>query len=579
MNDNRGFQWLSLGGVGEIGKNCFVVDVQGKLIVVDCGMAFPDVRTFGVDVVIPDFSYLVKNQHRIKGIFLTHGHEDHIGGVPFLVQDLERIPPIYGSKFTLGLLRPKLAEFGLGDTPLTEFKVGDDFDIAGVPIQTVRVTHSVPDACCVAIHTPAGIYLHSGDLKIDPTPVDGKLTDFDKLERIGEQGVVLLSMDVTNIERTGVSGSETSVREPITRYVAQHDGRVFITTFASNIHRIQQAIDVAVDLKRKVLILGRTMVDNVEMSLDFGYLKVPPNVLVNPAEAERVKPERLMVLLTGSQGEPLSAMTRLAGGDHRFVSVQENDLFIFSASPIPGNETAIFSVIDDLFRQGAEVIYGLNTGAHVSGHGYQDEIREFVQLLSPRYIIPNHGQYRHQMRFKKLAKLWGFEEEDIAIVQLGERWQATRDALEKVDEVKAGEVYIAGDGTADLSRRVINERLALAQDGMLVFSVVLNEDGSEIIGEPELLSKGFLHEPQFPELYSEIQQAVAEAVRRNRQRTPEFALQLRNNVQNAIQRVIFQKTRFNPLVLGIVHYSAAAQLASAKAKAAQSKQPDRHGKN
>lgn len=554
MNDNRGFSWLSLGGVGEIGKNCFVLDIQGKLLVIDVGMAFPDVRAFGVDVVVPDFSYLVKHQHRIKGIVLTHGHEDHIGGVSYLLQDLEKAPPIYGSKFTLGLLQPKLAEFGLGDTPLTTFKVGDDFDIAGIKIQTIRVTHSVPDACSVAVHTPAGIYLHSGDVKLDPTPVDGKLTDVAKLRAIGERGVTLMSMDVTNIERTGRSGSETSVREPIRQYVAQHEGRVFITTFASNIHRIQQAIDVAVDQKRKVLVLGRTMVDNVELSQNNGYLKVPPHVLVNPAEAERVKPGRLLVLLTGSQGEPLSAMTRLASGDHRFVSVREDDLFIFSASPIPGNETAIFSVIDDLFRAGAEVIYGLNTGAHVSGHAYQDEIREFIQMVRPRFVIPNHGQYRHQMRFKKLAKQWGIAESDIAIVQIGERWQATPDSLEKLDEVKAGEVFIAGDGGADLSRRTINERLALAQDGMLVFSVVLDENGGEVIAGPDLISKGFIPEQQDAALYVELRQAVAEAVKRNRQRSPEFSLQLRNNVQNAIQKVIFQKTRFNPLVLGIVHY-------------------------
>jgi len=559
MNDNRGFSWLSLGGVGEIGKNCFVLDIQGKLLVIDVGMAFPDVRAFGVDVVVPDFSYLVKNQHRIKGILLTHGHEDHIGGMAFLLQDLEKAPPIYGSKFTLGLLRPKLAEFGLGDTPLTTFKVGDDFEVAGIKIQTIRVTHSVPDACSFAVHTPAGVYLHSGDLKLDPTPVDGKLTDTAKLRAIGDKGVTLMSMDVTNIERTGVSGSETSVREPIRQYVAQHEGRVFITTFASNIHRIQQAIDIAVDQKRKVLVLGRTMVDNVELSQDNGYLKVPPHVLVNPTEAERVKPERLLVLLTGSQGEPLSAMTRLASGDHRFVTVRDEDLFIFSASPIPGNETAIFSVIDDLFRAGAEVIYGLNTGAHVSGHAYQEEIRDFVQMVRPRFVIPNHGQYRHQMRFKKLAKQWGFHESDIAIAQLGERWQATPDSLAKVDEVKAGEVFIAGDGSADLSRRTINERLALAQDGMLVFSVVLDEASGELVAGPDLISKGFIPEQQDAELYVELRQAVAEAVKRNRQRTPEFSLQLRNNMQNALQRVIFQKTRFNPLVLGIVHYTTGVE--------------------
>jgi ribonuclease J len=561
MANQTEFSWLSLGGIGEIGKNCYVIEVEGKLLIIDCGMSFPDIRDFGVDVVIPDFSYLVKNQHRIAGIVLTHGHEDHIGSIPFLLQDLRKPPPIYGSKFTLGLLRGKLAEFGLSETPLTEFKPGDDFSVDGIDVQTLRVTHSIPDASSIAVHTPIGIYLHSGDVKIDPTPVDGKTTDFDKLAAIGDQGVTVMSIDTTNIERAGQSGSETSVRAALRENIRQHDGRVFVTSFASNIHRIQQVIDIAIEVGRKVLVLGRTMVDNVAMSQDLGYLKVPPNVLLHPKDIEHTKPNRLLVMLTGSQGEPLAAVSKLANGEHRFISVTPDDLFIFSASPIPGNETAIYSVIDDLFRQGAEVIYGLNTGCHVSGHGNQEEIREYVQIARPKFAIPTHGEFRMQMGFKKIAPQWGIDEGNVPIIELGERWGFSRDNYTQLEHVKAGAIYIAGDGGTDVTRRMINERLALAQDGVLVFSVVLSNDGGDILSGPHLQSKGFVPQNQAPELYAEIKAEIAEAILRNRQRGPSHQLQLRNNVQSAIQRVIFQKTRINPTVLGMVSYpDGAAQM-------------------
>ncbi len=554
MNQQDSLRWMSIGGVGEIGKNCYALDIEGKMLLIDVGMSFPDAHSFGIDIVIPDFTHIVKNQHKLKGIVLTHGHEDHIGALTYLLQDLKTPPPVYGSRFTLALLRRKLQEFAIANVRLIEFTPGDDFEISGIQVATIRVTHSIPETCSVAVKTAQGWYLHSGDFKFDPTPVDGKLTDFAKLERIGREGVCALSIDVTNIEQPGHSASETSIFENLDNYVAEHDGRILITTFASNIHRLQQAIDVAVRQKRKVLVVGRTMVDNVAVCQDMGYLKVPPNTLLNPNELERMKPNNVMVLLTGSQGEAMAAMARIANQEHRFIHVMENDLFIFSARPIPGNEIAIFSVIDDLFRQGAEVIYGTTTGVHVSGHGYQDEIRRYVDLADATYLLPTHGYFRHQMRFKKLAMHWGYDEENIIISELGKIYKIQPGQWELEGSFKAGEVYIAGEG-ADVSRRVLNERLALAQAGMLLFNVVLSADGSEVISKPELMGRGFLQPSQAPDLFERIEEAIVNSVHRNKMRAPEYRLQLTNNIQNVIQKIIFQQTRINPVVIGMVAYA------------------------
>ena len=558
MAQKDSLRWMSIGGVGEIGKNCYGLEIHGKMLLIDVGMSFPDAHSFGIDVVIPDFTHIVKNQHKLKGIILTHGHEDHIGSLTYLLQDLKKPPPIYASRFTLALLRRKLAEHSIGNVELHEFTPGDDFVVSGIQIATIRVTHSIPETCSVAVKTPDGWYLHSGDFKFDPSPVDGKLTDFAKLERIGREGVTALSIDVTNIEQPGHSGSETSIFENLDAYVAGHDGRVLVTTFASNIHRLQQCIDVAVRQKRRVLVVGRTMVDNVAVCQDLGYLKVPPNTLIHPSELEKLNSNRMMVLLTGSQGETMAAMARIANSEHRFIHVLENDLFIFSARPIPGNEIAIFAVIDDLFRQGAEVIYGTGTGVHVSGHGYQDEIRRYVDMANPDYLLPTHGYFRHQMRFKKLAMHWGYDEENIIISEIGKIYAIHPGQWELESTFKAGEVYIAGEG-ADVSRRILNERLALAEDGLLMFSVVLSSDGSEIISKPEMMGRGFIQPTSAPDLFERIEEAIVNSIRRNKMRTPEYRLQLTNNVQNVIQKIIFQHTRINPVVIGMVAYAETAE--------------------
>jgi ribonuclease J len=509
----------------------------------------------GIDIVIPDFTWLVQNQSRIACILLTHAHEDHIGAVPYLLQDLRSSPPVYGSRFTLALLRKKLAEFRLSEVAdLQEFKLGSSFEVAGTKIETARVTHTVPDSCSVALMTAHGWYVHSGDFKLDHTPVDGKFTDANKLKEWGASGVIALGLDVTNVEQPGYGASEADVHGPLEQHVADHNGRVFVTTFASNIHRLQQVIDIANHQGRKLLVLGRSMVDNVNMSLDLGYLKVPANLLVTPQEAETVPAERLLIVLTGSQGEAMAAMARIANREHRFISVMDNDLFIFSARAIPGNEIAIFGIIDDLFRQGAEVIYGIEAGVHASGHAYQDEIREYINMLQPRFVLPVHGYFRHQMRFKKLSRFMNLVESDIPIASIGQRFEISEHQVTLLDSVKSGEIYI-GDGETDISRKVINERLSLAQDGVLAFSVMLSESGDKLLGDVQLSARGFVVERDNAELMTTIKNEIAEAIMRNRMRGAEHSLQLKNNVQNAIQKVIFQRTKLNPVVLGMISYA------------------------
>ena len=555
MGKNKKTRLVCLGGIGEIGKNCNVIEYGNCAVLVDCGLSFPDAHMLGVDLVIPDFTYLLRNRQKLKAVVLTHGHEDHIGALPYLLQDM--IPPaIYGTTLTLGLVRSKLSEFTLPDVdiPFHEIEAGDRIDIDDrLQIETFHVAHSIPDGLALAIHTPGGTVVHSGDFKLDRSPIDNLPTDIEGIEAVcRENGVLALMVDTTNIERPGWTGSEAEVGPALAEFFNSHKGRIFVTTFASNIHRIQQVVDLAEEFGRKVFLAGRTMLKNFEMARAQGYLRVPENILIHPDELNNFPPRKIAVLVTGSQGEPMAALSQISRDEHRFLSIRDDDLVIFSASPIPGNETYIFTVINDLFRLGAEVVYGLEAGVHVSGHAAREEIRMLFEAVKPRYVVPVHSQFRHQMLFRKLVEDWDHKPQDVVIMGVGDVLSMDESGYETTEKVKAGEVFIDGLSVGSVSSRILNERSMLAEDGLVLYTLVLNESGDRIVSGPILKSRGFLQERQNPELYKELREVLTESLFHNRLRSQTHQLQLRNNLANALQRHIFRKLGLNPTIVGTV---------------------------
>lgn len=547
---------VSLGGIGEIGKNCNLVEYGDTAILVDAGLTFPDAHLLGVDLVVPDFTYLLRNRSRIKTVILTHGHEDHIGALPFLLQDM--VPPvIYGTSLTIGLLRSKFPEYNIPDgIPLEVIEAGDKIPVnSDMQVETFHVAHSIPDGLALGIHTPAGVVLFSGDFKLDRSPIDHLPTDMEGIERMARENEVLaLLVDTTNIERPGWTGSESEVGPALAEHYRHHQGRILVTTFASNIHRIQQTIDLAKQFRRRVFLAGRTMLKNAEMARELGYLHIPPNLVVEPNELDSVPPRRLVILATGSQGEPMSALSQMSRDEHRFVTIRDDDLVIFSASPIPGNETYIYTVINDLFRLGAEVVYGLDSGVHVSGHGSRQEIKKMVKTAGAKYLLPVHSQFRHQMMFKKLAEDWGQNPKNIITIGIGDVVEMNRDGWQMSERVKAGATYIDGITVGGVSTRVVQERRMLAEDGVMVFNLVVDPQGEHILSGPHLSARGFPQERQNPQLYAELREMLADTFFHNRLRAKEYRAQVRNNLANALQHFVFKKLGLNPTVVGTVLY-------------------------
>ncbi len=554
MANDKKIRFVCLGGVGEIGKSCAVLEYGNSAILIDCGLSFPDVHLLGVDLVIPDFTYLLRNRGKLKAVFLTHGHEDHVGGLPYLLNDF--VPPkIYGTRITLGLLREKIKEMEIEEeVPMEEISAGQKINVNGVfEVQGFHVAHSIPDELAYGITTPAGKVFFSGDFKIDHTPVDGKRTDIEGIRKFaGKEGVLALFLDTTNVERKGWTGSESEVGPVFWEYFKSHPGRILVTSFASNIHRIQQVLDVSNECGRRVFLAGRAMLTNVALARELGYLRVPPNVLIDPPMLDRTPASKLVVLATGSQGEPMAALTQMSRQQHRFVTIQEGDLVIFSASPIPGNETYIYTVIDNLFRLNADVIYGSETKVHVSGHGSQEEIKELTRATKPRYAVPIHSQFRHQMIFKKLAQKWGFPAESIVSLSIGDVLEVCEKGWEVKDRVKAGATYIDGLSIGTVSTRILTERTALAEDGVVNFTMVLDTKGDRILEGPIIRARGFPAEHDDPGLYEQLKELVRESLFHNRLRGKEYQTQLRNNLSNALQHFIYEKLGFNPVVLGTV---------------------------
>lgn len=542
---------IPLGGTGEIGKNLLVFEYGDSIVVIDGGVKFPDDELLGIDLVIPDISYLEKNKERLKALFITHGHEDHIGGLPFILPRLNI--PVYGTKLTMGLVREKLKEReGYPESLLRVIEPGVPIRSGIFEVEAFRVTHSIPDCVGYSLLTPIGRVIYTGDFKIDHTPIDGQEMDLGKLAVWGRGGVLALICDSTNAERPGVTMSEKSVGKTLDDWFGRAEGKVIMATFASNVHRIQQAIHAAGEYHRKVCVVGRSMEQVVSVSRELGYLEVPEDMLVEVSEVNKIPPPRLAVLTTGSQGEPMAALTRMATGSHRQVNVLPGDIVIISATPVPGNEKLIGRTINYLYQLGADVVSKDIAQVHVSGHASQEEIKLVIRLVRPRFLIPHHGEVRHQMAFRKLGLTLGYTDEEIAITQLGTRVELEPDHMSTGERVEAGSVYVDGLGIGDVGHIVLRDRQQLAQDGVVVVVVALAKGSPRILSGPDIISRGFTFMKEAGDLVEGARKVVASALEAQLKGEEMDWGVLKGSVRDSLSTFIWEKTKRNPMILPII---------------------------
>lgn len=542
---------VPLGGVGEIGKNMTVIEYNGDILVVDAGVAFPEEEMLGIDLVIPDISYLVANQDRIRGIILTHGHEDHIGALPYVLKQVS--PRIYGTRLTLGLVEGRLAEHGVSPAfPLQCVKAGETLSLGPFTVEFVRVSHSIADVVALAITTPAGLLVHTADFKFDQTPIGEEASDFRKFAELGSRGVLALLSDSTNAERPGYTMSERDVGRAFEDVFSKAEGRILVATFASNIHRVQQIVDASWKFGRKVAVIGRSLENTVEIATNLGYLVIPPGMLISVDEVDRVPADRLTIITTGTQGEPMSALTRMAMATHKKVGIRPGDTVIISASPIPGNEKLIGRTINHLFRQGADVIYEKFSGVHASGHASQEELKLMMNLTRPKYFVPIHGEYRHLVKHARLAEQVGIPPENIFILDIGDVLEFTKEGARLGAKVDAGQVLVDGLGVGDVGNVVLRDRKVLAQDGILVVVVTVDKQTAEVIAGPDIVSRGFVYVKESEALLKEAESEVREVISRcSAQGITEWGT-IKNRVREALAEFVYQKIRRRPMVLPIV---------------------------
>lgn len=542
---------IPLGGLGEIGKNMMAMEYGDDIIVIDAGLAFPEAEHLGVDIIIPDISYLVENRQRVRALILTHGHEDHTGAIPYLLRQVEI--PIYGTALSLGLVKRKLTEHNR-DLPRGSrvYKPGDVVEIGCFRIEPFRVNHSIADAVGLAIETPVGTIVHTGDFKFDHTPVDGQVADFHRLAELGRRGVQVLLSDSTNAERPGFTPSERTVGVALDRIMATAPGRVLVATFASNVHRIQQVFASAHNRGRKVAVSGRSIENTVQVAVELGYLTIPAGIQVEIEEIKRHAPERLVILTTGTQGEPMSALSRMAAGDHRWVDIVRGDTVVLAATPVPGNESMVYRVIDNLCRQGAEVIHGRERGVHVSGHGSQEELKLMLNLLRPRYMIPVHGEFRHLIAHAELAEAAGIPRENILVGENGSVFEVTHDGVRIASRVPVGAVMVDGLGVGDVGNIVLRDRRQLAQDGILIVVTAINKQTGAVISGPDIISRGFVYVREAEKLIDEARGRVNEALAACHSRQVTDWPTIKGAVREALAQYLFDKTGRRPMILPIV---------------------------
>ncbi|SHI44408.1 ribonuclease J [Desulfofundulus thermosubterraneus] len=542
---------IPLGGLGEIGKNMMAVRFGENILVIDCGLMFPEEEMLGIDVVIPDITYLLENKDAVRGIVLTHGHEDHIGALPYVLKQLN--VPIYGTRLTLGLLQGKLKEQGVaGEANMQVVKPRDTVTIGPFKVEFIRVSHSIPDAVALAIHTPVGVIVHTGDFKIDQTPVDGEVTDFYRFAQLGERGVLVLLSDSTNVERPGYTMSERMVGNTFDETFRQAKERIIIATFASNVHRLQQAITTAQRYDRKVAVIGRSMINVINIAHELGYLHIPEGTLVELEEANRLPNSKVVFLCTGSQGEPMSALTRMALGDHRQVEILPGDTIIISATPIPGNEKLVARIIDQLFKQGAHVIYEAVSGIHVSGHPSQEELKLMINLVKPRFFVPVHGEYRMLIKHADLARSMGIPAENIFVAENGQVLEFTRRSGRIAGRVTAGRVLVDGLGVGDVGNIVLRDRRQLSQDGILIVVVTINRELGQVMAGPDIVSRGFVYVRESEQLMEEARERVKEALEKCNDRGLSEWAAIKAQVRDVLGKFLYEKTRRRPMILPII---------------------------
>ena len=542
---------IPLGGLGEIGKNMTAFEFGGDIIVVDCGMGLPDEDMYGVDMVLPDISYLKANASRVRGIIITHGHEDHIGAVPYVLKELD--VPIYTMPLTAALIELKLEEHDLlYNTQIFTKKVGSSFRLGAFTIEFINVNHSIPDAVALAIGTPIGTVIHTGDFKIDVTPIQGSMMDIARLGQLGNDGVLALLSDSTNVEKPGYSASERKVGASFNKLFMGCDKRIIITTFASNVHRLQQIIDVAAKYGRKVAITGRSMENVLHVASVLGYVKIPENVMVDLEKVNSLPREKTVIISTGSQGEAMSALYRMAFSEHKQIKIDAGDRVIISASAIPGNETMISRVIDELFHKGAEVIYDRNTELHVSGHASQEEQKMVLALTKPKYFIPVHGEYRMLVKHAELGRLMGVKPQNIVIAENGKVIEISKKGIRCEETVQAGAVMLDGSGTSEVGSVVMRDRHRLAEDGMIVVVLPYSSDDRKLLSDPEIITRGFIYVKEAEAMMDELKRVTLESVAAcEEQRVTDWTA-IKNRVKSNLSGYLYKTTRRSPMILPVI---------------------------
>lgn len=544
---------FALGGINEIGKNMYAIQYAEDIIITDCGGKFPDESLLGIDLIIPDITYLEENQDKIRALIVTHGHEDHIGGIPYFLKKIN--VPIYATRFTLGLIELKLDEHRLTrNTTLISIDSNSELELGEITVTFFKVSHSIPDCLGIVFHTPEGNVVHTGDFKFDLTPANHQYSDIHKMAKIGSEGVLVLISESTNAERKGLTPSEQMVGSHMEEAFLKATGKIFVSTFASNVNRVQQVVDAAIKTNRKLALIGRSMVNVVSVAIERGYINIPEGMLIEANEVEGLAPERVAILCTGSQGEPMAALARLSSGNYRDVSIYPGDTVILAASPIPGNERDVSKIIDNLFQLGAKVIYGSGstTGMHVSGHGYQEDLKLMLTLMKPTYFIPIHGEFRMLHHHRLLAESVGVEKGNTFIIKNGDVVDVEDGVARQTRSIPSGDTYVDGMGVGDVGEIVLRDRKQLSEDGMLVIVITINKSDRKIISGPDTITRGFVYARNSDDLLKEVNRLVKKTVSDLQETNRHQWNVIKQNIKKSVGQYLYAQTKRKPMILPII---------------------------